>query len=651
MRSRPLVLLVLLAALLLVSLPRRSTLAAAQTPASNVAGLDIVQSAYDDLLSFFYRPLDPGALLDTGWNALSRDLQESGAPAPSLGSLPAGQAAAFAAFASAYDGALAQAPAGRTATAVAYDVAGAMASGVGDDHTNFLPPGAYQSLILSLGGAQAPIGAGIRLAPGDAQLVTAVAPGGPADEAGIVPGDRIVEVNGAEVTSGGPQALNQTFGAPAGTVISVTVDRGGRPLDVMLTIGSYYFPALESRLLPGGAGYIRLDRFVSPGLILPDGTEILSDLDRRLNDLEAQGAQGLILDLRDNGGGDLSTAEGLLGRFLPESTLATRAFDERGNQSYDLVSGLMRRVQLPMVVLVNGRSASASEVTASTLRDAGRAVLVGERTAGALAEAQLVALPEGAGMEIAEAEAESAQTGTRIDRVGVPVDIEAADTRTAADYAAGSDPQLAAAVAALAHAPQPPGFDSTPTDLTASDLEAEFGRLLPDPSQIPTNDRLTQVAATNHLDFTHPNEWIDANGGAIDPIALQTLARARGYRGSVLQVYGLGPELQPSVQISIDVYASVSGATQAVEANDFSESQVAVASPVQLGDETVAYRGVWTGLGADSISWRHGDLVFSVGYADVPGEARPDTLAALADVVDALYQQQMLPVEQALADR
>lgn len=636
MRHRLLLTLMLIAAVLAAGIRAQSRPIVAQTPPPMAAGLEIVQSAYDDLLSLFYRPLDPRDLLNAGWTRLSTDLQRAGgSPPPALGPLPEGQQPAFAAFSTAYEGLLAEAPPGLTPTEIADEIAAGMTSSIQDDHTNFLPPDSYQGLITSLGGGQSPVGAGIRLALGNPRLVAAVAPGSPADQAGVLAGDVIDAVGDLDSAPSGPQTINQSLDAPAGTPLVLTVDRAGQRLDLAVTTGPYYFPALDSRLLPGGAGYIRLDRFVSSGLVQPDGSEILSDLDRRLDALDAAGAQGLILDLRDNGGGDTFTAQELLGRFLPENVLATLNFDERGHQTDDVVSGLMRQRQLPMVVLVNGRSASASEVTASTLHDAGRVLLVGEPTAGDLASAQLVALPGGAGMELAVAEAASGQTGARIDRVGVPVDISVPDTRTAADYAAGRDPQLVAAAAALAQAPAPSAYDSTPTDLRASDLEASYAGLLPAASQIPTNDRLTEVVATNRLDLTHPNEWIDANGGARDPLALQAAQRARGYQGSIEQAYGLGPEQQPYVTVSIDVYATPHGAAQAVETNDFPDTLVETTSPVQLGDETVAYLGAWINLGTDSISWRRGALVFTVAYSDVPDDERPATLAALAQLVDA----------------
>jgi carboxyl-terminal processing protease len=635
-------LLLLVVALFVVSAPLTSSPAAAQAPAADPAGLDIVRAAYDDLLSLFYRPLDPVDLLTAGWSSLASDLARAGdPPPPALGSLADDRDAAFSGFAAAYAHLLASAPPGVTPTGIAYAIADGMTRSVRDDHTNFLPPQAYQGLETSLGGGARPVGAGIRFAPDNPRLVAQVAPDGPADRAGVRPGDLIDVVSGGDPSLGPGQAVSQSLAAPAGTVLSLTLDRAGQALDLMLTTGPYYFPALESRLLPDGAGYIRLDRFVSSGLVQPDGKEILSDLDNSLDSLDAQGAQGLILDLRNNGGGDTFTAQELLGRFLPQSVLAILNYDERGDRAFDPVSGLMRRQQLPLVVLVNARSASASEVTASTLRDAGRALVVGEPTAGDLASADLLPLAEGAGMELAVAEVASGQTGAPIDHVGVGVDVAVPDSRTAADYAAGRDPQLDAAAAALAQAPAPPAYDSTPTDLSSAELSAMLGGLLPAAGEIPTNDRLTPIVPTNYLVLTHPNEWIDINGGAGDPLALAAAVRARGYQGSLVQAYGPGPEQQPAVQVAVDAYATPQGAAAALESNDFPEVQTTVPSPVQLGDETAAYRGAWIGLGTDSISWRHGGLVFTVAYSDVPDESRPDTLVALAQLVNSIYQQAM----------
>ena len=111
---------------------------------------------------------------------------------------------------------------------------------------------------------------------------------------------------------------------------------GKGPRSVTITRAPFYFPPLSSKVLPGGVGYVRLADFVLTRATLPDGTEILADLDRRLADLDAQGAQSLILDLRNNGGGSVQTADELLGRFLPETTRSVRESDERGHVTYEL---------------------------------------------------------------------------------------------------------------------------------------------------------------------------------------------------------------------------------------------------------------------------------------------------------------------------
>ena len=123
----------------------------------------------------------------------------------------------------------------------------------------------------------------------------------------------------------------------------------------------------------------------------------------------------------------------------------------------------MRPVQLRLAVLVDGRFGSASEVTAAVLREAHRTVIVGERKAGAVSGGQQMPLPEGAALQVAVQHAVMAQGQFRIDRTGVDVDVRAADTRSAADYRDGRDPQRDAAIAALDHAPPPPHFRSTPS--------------------------------------------------------------------------------------------------------------------------------------------------------------------------------------------
>src|SRR6266852_2886169 len=129
------------------------------------------------------------------------------------------------------------------------------------------------------------------------------------------------------------------------------------PQSFTVTRGPYYFPPLDSRVLPDGVAYLRLAAFVISGTSLPNGTELLADLDRRLDDFDAQGVQSLILDLRNNGGGSLQTTDELLGRFLPDTARSVHELDQRGHETFELAGGRMHARQLPMAVLINGGSA------------------------------------------------------------------------------------------------------------------------------------------------------------------------------------------------------------------------------------------------------------------------------------------------------
>src|SRR5438045_9324222 len=110
-----------------------------------------------------------------------------------------------------------------------------------------------------------------------------------------------------------------------------------------------------------------------------------------------------------------------------------------------------------------------------------------------------------------------------------------------------------------------------------------------------------------------------------------------------MATYGGTPCDLPAVSVNIDVYSSVAGAHAATSSNDLPQIQLAIDAPVQLGDETVAYRGTWLADGSMLTMWRRGRVVFTVAYSDAPGLERPDTLAALSQVVDARAQQLSLP--------
>jgi C-terminal peptidase prc len=613
--------------------------------AQDATGLDDVRAEYHDLIDLFYQPLDPHTVLQAGWTALSSDADRRGVAAPGpLPDLPSDADAAFETFSGAYSSYVAGLPPTFTPAMAAADMANGMADGAHEQHTHYLAPATMQRFLATVGGGQQAIGLGIRLGGDPPGLIADVAPDGPAARAGLQTGDVILSADGKDLAGADTSALAAALTGTLGSVVTLSIDRGAGPRTIPVTRGPYYFPPLESHMLPNGVGYVRLSDFVISGTTLPNGSEVLSDLDRRLDDLDAQGAQTLILDLRNNGGGSLQTADEILGRFLTDTTRSVHESDSRGHDSFDLASGRLRARQLPMAVLINGGSASASEITAAILHDAHRAVLVGQRTAGAVASSVLLPLPGGGGLQIAVAAASAGDSAAQLDGVGVSPDVSTAAARTLADYRSGHDAQLDVAVSALANAPAPPPGSSASPPIGSAELDRLLEPALPASGDLQPNDRLTVTNQWQRLDFIHPNELIDQNGGARDPVALQQALRARGYLGSVMATYGGTPGDLPAVSVDVDLYATADGAHTAVSTNDLPDLQQPIDAPAApTGDETVAYRGTWFGAGSTLVLWRRGRVVVTVTYSDVPGLDRPETVAAIVQMVDARAQQLTIP--------
>ena len=608
--------------------------------AQDSTGLDSIQATYHDMLDLFYRPVDPNTLLQAGWTTLSADAVRRGGSAPgALPELPTDPEAAFVTFAGAYANYVASLPPSYTPAMAAAAVETGMADSVHEQHTHYLPASIMQRFLATVGGGDQSIGLGVRLGGNPAGLITDVAPDSPAAMAGLQPGDVIVAVDGKDVSRSDTPTLASALVGSQGSSVTLTIDRSDGTTTATVTRGPYYFPPLESSVLPGGVGYLRLSDFVISGTRLPNGAEVLSDLDRRLDDLDAQGAQALILDLRNNGGGSVQTADEVLGRFLPDTVRSVREYDERGHETFELASGRLHARQVPMAVLVNAGSASASEVTAAALRDAHRAILVGQKTAGAVASSELLPLPGGGGLQVAVAAATAPDSSTDLDGVGITPDVAAAAPRTLADYRNGRDPQLDAAIAALANAPAPPPDAPAAQAVTPADLDALLEAALPMAGELPSNDRLKTSARWQRLDYLHPNEVIDQNGGSPDPLGLQQAMRSRGYQGTTMASYGAAPGDLPAVSVNADLYAGADGAHEAMINNDATELLEPLDPPVLAGEEVTAYRGSWLATGSTLVSWRHGRVVFTVTYSDVPGFDRLDTVAAIVRLVDARAQQ------------
>ncbi len=307
-----------------------------------------------------------------------------------------------------------------------------------DDHAGAAPPAVVRRQD-TLRQPRAAIGVTLRpdpAHPGD-YTIESVRRGSPAEAAGVTEGWRLH-------TGEGLWSPEQDV--VAGRVINLAfVDEEGRPRPLDLTpVVMEPQPAFVADRSRPGVVVLKVDGF-EPGLGRWMGRE-LADLPPETD---------VIVDLRGNPGGRLMEAEAVLSCFLPRDQVWATRTPRSGRQIVMRAGGgcgeLNGPVANPVAVLVDGDSRSAAELTPAALQEAGRATVVGERTAGAVLVSQETRLPDGGRLTLSRADFVTSG-GVRLEKRGVTPDYEAAATRE--DRQAGRDPALQAAISALAARPQ-----------------------------------------------------------------------------------------------------------------------------------------------------------------------------------------------------
>ena len=241
-----------------------------------------------------------------------------------------------------------------------------------DPFSQYLDQREVKAMSERLSGKYSGIGAYVGLRDG---VFTIESPlyNGPAYRADLRSLDRILAVDGKKTSELGFEETVKHLKGPAGTPVTVLVLRRGwaEPHKIVITREEIKIQSVYSEMLPGKIGYARLTTF---------GQRTTADLEKALAALEAEGMTGLVLDLRNNGGGLLGQAVFVASKFLPEGEAVVSSRSRFKEEKHNAVAGA--HPDYPLVVLVNSGSASASEIVAGALQDHKRATLVGEKTYG-----------------------------------------------------------------------------------------------------------------------------------------------------------------------------------------------------------------------------------------------------------------------------
>jgi carboxyl-terminal processing protease len=311
-----------------------------------------------------------------------------------------------------------------------------MLGSLGDPHTSYMTPEEFKQANESLEGEYTGIGAWVDIT-GDYVEIVSPMKGAPADEAGLQPKDRVVAIDGVDMTGIPGDLVLQRILGPAGTDVTLTIQRGEETFDVTITRALITVPTVDYEMLEDNIAYIALYDY---------GQNSTQQLRMALQELLLQRPDGIIFDLRDNGGGFLSVAIEVVSEFISEGVVMYEQYGNGDTFSYEAIPGGMA-TEIPLVVLVNGGTASASEITAGAIQDLGRAPLVGVTTYGKGSVQNWVALEDDAGGVRVTIARWLTPNGRQI--MGQGLEPEYVVEMTLEDYEAERDPQLDKAIEVL----------------------------------------------------------------------------------------------------------------------------------------------------------------------------------------------------------
>ncbi|MGI5989630.1 MAG: S41 family peptidase [Lachnospiraceae bacterium] len=308
-----------------------------------------------------------------------------------------------------------------------------------DPYTVYYTAEEFSAFMQSSEGISYGIGVIVGKTDDGSLLITRVISGGPAEEAGLQAGDLITAVDGESILEEDIEATVQRIKGDDGTDVTLTIVRDGQTMDVTVTRGQYDIPLVSYGVLDGNIGYIYLAEF--------DASAEQQFLDAYQELTEVEGVSALVIDLRGNPGGLLNVDTDILDELLPDGDIVT-VRDKAGNE--EVVTGTNpNQIEIPLAVLVNGESASASELFAAAIQDYQVGVVVGTQTYGKGIAQTIKQFSDGSGVKYT-IEKYFTPNGRDIHGTGVTPDIV---VETAGDGTEDANPetdtQLAAALSYL----------------------------------------------------------------------------------------------------------------------------------------------------------------------------------------------------------
>ena len=248
-----------------------------------------------------------------------------------------------------------------------------MTNSLNDQYTVFMNAGEFDKLMKQSNGSM--MGIGVAITPKDNKVtIVSTIKDSPADKAGLIANDIIQKINDVDILGDEMEKAVSMIAEANNSQIKLTIKRADSDaFDVNLVREEVKIKSVEGSMINSAIGYIRIKTFMNENTT--------QDFKAIIEELKAQGMKGIVLDLRENPGGLLTEAVGVASQFIPKDKIITYTIDKYDNRNESLSIGGVAE-GIPLVVLVNGNSASASEVVTGALRDYGVATTIGQTTFG-----------------------------------------------------------------------------------------------------------------------------------------------------------------------------------------------------------------------------------------------------------------------------